>query len=152
MKIWPLVLTFLGGLATGQFASGETVRGSDDNPLYYNDFSGETSDGNAIVGVAWFRPGAETGTFCLRAGQAVCMGHFPANKDLSVTGKFQCTDGNIGVFAVTRTPMGNFVLPQKASAMLSDGRTGAILFGPLQSGNVAIDCHDDFDDLDNGIV
>ena len=115
--------------------------GKDAGSWYYNEFFGNTSDGAAVVGAGWFQLGAETGGFCLQTGDIACSGEYPANADLFIEGELSCTDGTTGNFAVRRAPYGHLVKPVIGFAVLSDGRTGEVEFGPVLPGKVDTACH-----------
>ncbi|MEO9652194.1 MAG: hypothetical protein ABJ360_18960 [Roseobacter sp.] len=106
---------------------------------FYNEISGELSDGTPVNGAAWFK-GDHNGNFCLQADETVCSGQYKASIARRISGRFICNDGLTGDFVTDRVPAGGFVVPIHAEASMSDGRTALATFSELKQGSGTSRC------------
>lgn len=107
---------------------------------FYNDITGELSDGTTVSGKSWLTIGNTRGNFCLRAGDLVCSGKYSANISRRISGSFSCSDGTTGEYITKRLPKGDFLIPLDATATLSDGRSGTATFSPFKQGSSSTTC------------
>ena len=107
---------------------------------YYNDITGELSDGTPFTGKSWFRGNTARGDFCLQAAEMVCSGTYSANLARRINGEMVCSNGLTGEYTTERVPKGDFVVPLDASGALSDGRTATATFSAIKQGSGAATC------------
>ncbi|MFY2824448.1 hypothetical protein [Ruegeria sp. MALMAid1280] len=107
---------------------------------FYNEISGNLSDGSAVSGVAWFSGGRPGGDFCLQTEETVCSGKYSAGISRRISGEFVCSNGIIGSYKTERIPEGDFVVPVKGTGSLSDGRSARVVFSELKRGSGTTRC------------